>query len=217
MAAKTKRQSFKKALLQKLGLWLLPPIGALLIRVIYHTSKKQFNLPKHVPEDPVIFAFWHGDLLLMPYLYYRFRKIPNANVMISDHFDGRIIARVMRFFRLGTIHGSSNRKAAKVLIAAMRTLKAGTDIGITPDGPRGPRYEVADGIVAMAQKTGAKVIVFNCVPSRCWRLKSWDRFVVPKPFGRLAFYASEPIDLNGLELDAAKDVVKSKLMEHALE
>ncbi|MEJ2468350.1 MAG: lysophospholipid acyltransferase family protein [Campylobacterales bacterium] len=153
----------------------------------------------------------------MPYLYYRFRKTPNANVLISEHFDGRIIARVMRFFRLGTIHGSSNRNAAKVLIAAMRTLKGGTDIGITPDGPRGPRHEVADGIVVMAQKTGAKVIVFSCVPTRCWRLKSWDRFTIPKPFGRLEFFASEPIDLGGLELEAAKDVVKSQLMEHALE
>ncbi|MEJ2500335.1 MAG: lysophospholipid acyltransferase family protein [Campylobacterales bacterium] len=204
-------------MLQKLALWLVPPIGALLIRLIYHTSKKRFHLPKQIPEDPVIFAFWHGDLLLMPYLYYRFRKTPNANVLISEHFDGRIIARVMRFFRLGTIHGSSNRNAAKVLIAAMRTLKGGTDIGITPDGPRGPRHEVADGIVVMAQKTGAKVIVFSCVPTRCWRLKSWDRFTIPKPFGRLEFFASEPIDLGGLELEAAKDVVKSQLMEHALE
>jgi len=217
MTSKKKRGSFKKALLQKLGLWLVPPLGALLIRLIYHTSKKRFNLPGNTPGDPVIFAFWHGDLLLMPYLYYRFRKTPNANVLISDHFDGRIIAGVMRFFRLGTIHGSSSRNAAKVLIAAMRTLKTGADIGITPDGPRGPRYEVADGIVAMAQKTGAKVIVFNCVPSRCWRLNSWDRFVIPKPFGRLEFFASEPIDLAGMEMEAAKDVVKSKLMEHALE
>ena len=217
MAAKKKRNSFKKALLQKLALWFVPPVGAFLIRLIYHTSKKRFHLPTPTPEDPVIFAFWHGDLLLMPYLYYRFRKTPNANVLISEHFDGRIIAQVMRHFRLGTIHGSSNRNAAKVLIAAMRTLKEGTDIGITPDGPRGPRHEVADGIVVMAQKTGAKVIVFNCVPSRCWRLGSWDRFTIPKPFGRLEFFASEPIDLGGLELDAAKDVVKSKLMEHALE
>ena len=217
MAAKVKRGSFKKALLQKLGLWLLPPLGALLIRIIYHTSKKRFHLPQRIPDDPVIFAFWHGDLLLMPYLYYHFRAIPNANVLISDHFDGRIIAQVMRYFRLGTIHGSSNRKAAKVLITAMRTLKAGTDIGITPDGPRGPRYEVADGIVAMAQKTGAKVIVFNCVPKRCWRLRSWDRFVIPKPFGALDFYASEPIELDGLEHERAKAAVKAALMAHALE
>ena len=207
----------KKTILQKLALLIVPAVGALLIRIIYHTSKKRFHLPTNVPEEPVVFAFWHGDLLMMPYLYYRFRKTPHANVLISDHFDGRIIAKIMLFFRLGTIHGSTNRNAAKVLIAAMRSLKEGYDIGITPDGPRGPRYEVADGIVVMAQKTGAKVIVYSCVPSRCWRLGSWDRFVIPKPFCTMDFYASEPLDLNGLDLETAKKVVKSKLMENALE
>jgi lysophospholipid acyltransferase (LPLAT)-like uncharacterized protein len=207
----------KKAILQRLALWLVPPIGALLIRLIYHTSRKRFHLPENVPAEPVVFAFWHGDLLMMPYLYFRFRNTPQANVLISDHFDGRIIAKIMRYFRLGTIHGSTNRNAAKVLIAAMRSLKEGYDIGITPDGPRGPRHEVADGIVVMAQKTGAKVIVYSCVPSRCWRLRSWDRFTIPKPFCTMDFYASEAIDLGGLELEAAKKVVKSKLMEHALE
>lgn len=207
----------KKAILQKLALWLIPPVGTLLIRFIYHTSKKRFHLPRHIPTDPVVFAFWHGDLLMMPYLYYRFRDTPNANVLISDHFDGRIIAAIMRFFRLGTIHGSSNRNAAKVLIAAMRTLKQGADIGITPDGPRGPRHEVADGIVVMAQKTGAKVIVYSCVPTRFWQLGSWDRFTIPKPFGTMDFYASEPIDLAGLGLEEARDMVRVALMEHALE
>jgi lysophospholipid acyltransferase (LPLAT)-like uncharacterized protein len=149
----------KKAILQKLALWLVPPLGTLLIRFIYHTSRKRFHLPGTIPEEPVVFAFWHGDLLMQPYLYYRFRETPHANVLISDHFDGRIIAKIMEYFRLGTIHGSTNRNAAKVLIAAMRSLREGYDIGITPDGPRGPRHEVADGIVVMAQKTGAKVIV----------------------------------------------------------
>lgn len=209
-------KKFKKAFLQRLALWVVPPLGALLIRFIYYTSKKRFHLPDTIPEDSVIFAFWHGDLLMMPYLYYQFRKTPNANVLISDHFDGRIIASVMRYFRLGTIHGSSNRNAAKVLIAAMRTLKEGADIGITPDGPRGPRHEVADGIVAMAQKTGAKVIAYSCVPSRFWQLSSWDRFTIPKPFCTMDFYASEPIDLAGLDAVSAKARVKAALMEHAL-
>lgn len=209
--------SWKKELTRKLALWVLPPVGAFLIRVIYYTSAKRFHMPATIPADPVIFAFWHGDLLMMPYLYYRFRAVPNANVMISDHFDGRIIAGVMRHFRLGTIHGSTNRSAAKVLIAAMRTLKDGTDIGITPDGPRGPRHEVADGIIAMAQKTKAKVIVYSCVPSRYWQLNSWDRFTIPKPFCTMDFYASEPIDLEGLEFEAAREAIKEKLLEYSLD
>ena len=206
----------RKKILRALALWVVPPIGALLIRLIYHTNRKQFHLPQTVPPEPVIFAFWHSDLLLQPYLYYRFRQTPKANVLISEHFDGQIIARIMTFFGLGTIHGSTTRGGAKVLIQALKSLSEGYDIGITPDGPKGPRYEVSDGIVVMAQKRHAKVIVYHCVPSRYWQLPSWDRFVIPKPFGTLHFYASEPIDLSGLSMEEAKVRVKEALMRHAL-
>ncbi len=206
----------RKKILRALALWIVPPIGALLIRLIYHTNRKRFHLPQTVPSEPVIFAFWHSDLLLQPYLYYRFRKVPKANVLISEHFDGQIIARIMTFFKLGTIHGSTTRGGAKVLIQGLKSLSEGYDIGITPDGPKGPRYEVSDGVVVMAQKRNTKVIVYHCVPSRYWQLPSWDRFVIPKPFGSLDFYASEPIDLSGLAMDEAKARVKEALMRHAL-
>jgi lysophospholipid acyltransferase (LPLAT)-like uncharacterized protein len=205
----------RKQLLRTLALWIIPPVGALLIRLIYLTSRKRFHLPQTVPSEPVIFAFWHGDLLLQPYLYYQFRKIPKANVLISDHFDGQIIARIMRYFKLGTIHGSTTRGGAKVLIQGLKSLSEGYDIGITPDGPKGPRHVMSDGAVVMAQKRNAKVIVFHCVPSSYWQLSSWDRFTIPKPFGTLDFYASEPLDLEGLEMEAAKAMVREKLMERA--
>lgn len=206
----------RKKLLRFLALGLIPPIGALLIRFIYYTNVKRFHLPSHIPQEPVIFAFWHGDLLMQPYLYYQFRITPKANVLISDHFDGQIIARIMRYFRLGTIHGSTTRGGAKVLIQGLKSLSEGYDIGITPDGPKGPRHEVSDGIVVMAQKRGAKVIVFHCVPKRFWQLSSWDKFTIPKPFGKIDFYASEPIDLEGMDLEMARKRVKEALMVHAL-
>ncbi len=205
----------RKQLLRTLALWIIPPVGALLIRLIYLTSRKRFHLPQTVPSEPVIFAFWHGDLLLQPYLYYRFRKVPKANVLISDHFDGQIIARIMRYFKLGTIHGSTTRGGAKVLIQGLKSLSEGYDIGITPDGPKGPRHVMSDGAVVMAQKRNAKVIVFHCVPSSYWQLSSWDRFTIPKPFGTLDFYASEPLDLEGLDMETAKALVREKLMERA--
>lgn len=206
----------RKRFLRTLALMLVPFIGALLIRFIYSTSRKQFHMPQNIPQEPVVFAFWHGDLLLQPYLYYQFRKIPKAKVLISDHFDGQIIARIMTFFRLGTIHGSTTRGGAKVLIQGLKSLSEGYDIGITPDGPKGPRYTVSDGVVVMAQKRQAKVIIYSCVPTSYWQLGSWDRFVIPKPFGILNFYASEPIDLMGLELNEAKELLYKALMLHAL-
>lgn len=206
----------RKRFLRTLALTLVPFIGALLIRFIYLTSRKHFHMPQDIPQEPVVFAFWHGDLLLQPYLYYQFRKTPKAKVLISDHFDGQIIARIMTFFHLGTIHGSTTRGGAKVLIQGLKSLSEGYDIGITPDGPKGPRYTVSDGVVVMAQKRQAKVIVYSCVPSSFWQLGSWDRFVIPKPFGILNFYASEPIDLKDLEMDEAKERLHKALMLHAL-
>lgn len=205
-----------KKFLRSFALAVLPLIGSSLIRLIYLTSKKRFYLPKVIPADPVIFAFWHSDLLMQAYVYYQFRSHPKAKVLISEHFDGKIIAGVIKFFKIGTIHGSTTRGGAKVLIQGLKALSQGYDIGITPDGPKGPRYSVSDGVVVMAQKRQAKVVVFHCRPSRYWQLSSWDRFVVPKPFGVLDFYASEPIDLEGLDMEQAKAIIKDNLMKYAL-
>lgn len=204
----------RKRLLRFLALSLFPPIGILIIRLFYLTGKKTFHLPEHVPPEPFIIASWHGDLLLQPYLYFKLRKTPNAAIVISEHFDGQIIAKIVSYMKLKTIHGSSTRGGAKVLIAAMKTLKNGGDIGITPDGPKGPRHEVADGIVIMAQKTNTKIVVFSCVPKSYWQFKSWDRFTVPKPFTHLDFYASEALDIAGMTMHEAKALIKETLLLH---
>ena len=209
-------KKLKKRILRSLALLFVPPVGTLLIRFIYLTCKKNFHIAKAIDKEPVIFAFWHGDLLMQPYLYYQFRKTPKANVLISDHFDGLIIAKIMVYFKLGTIHGSSNRSAVRVLMQGIKSLKAGYDIGITPDGPKGPRYEVSDGVVAMAHKSKAKVVVFSCVPSKYWQLNSWDKFTIAKPFATLDFYASEPFDLTELSMEDAKVLIKKELMRHAI-
>ncbi len=209
-----KASCLRKRLLRSLALSLFPPIGILIIRLFYFSSKKVFHLPDNVPPEPFIMASWHGDLLFQPYLYFKLRKKPNVSIVISEHFDGQIIARIVSYMRLKTIHGSSTRSGAKVLIAALKTLKNGGDIGITPDGPKGPRHEVADGIVVMAQKTGSKIIVFSCVPKDYWQFKSWDRFTIPKPFTRLDFYASEPLDVTGMTMHDAKALIKETLLLH---
>ncbi len=203
----------RKRLLRSLSLFLLPPIGALLIRLFYYSSRRRFHLPETISDEPVIVACWHGDLFYLPYLYLQLRDKPNAKVVISEHFDGKMIAKVTNFFNIETIHGSTTRGGAKVLINAIRTLKSGMDIGITPDGPKGPRHEiVAEGIVVMAQKADVKVIALSCVPKRYWQFKSWDRFTIPKPFTHLDFYASEPMDLSGMESEDAKALIREKLL-----
>ncbi len=151
---------------------------------------------------------------MLPYLYSHYRKTPHAKVLISPHFDGELISRTIKYFGLGTLAGSSDKSAARVLIQAIKTIKEGYDIGITPDGPKGPRHEVADGIIVMAQKTQAKIILVEIKPTKFWQLNSWDRFVIPKPFGTINFYATDEIDIAGLELEEARELLQKGLLAH---
>ena len=197
-----------------MALAVVPFLGSLIIRFLYHTSKKVFHAPEIMPSEPLIFACWHGELLMLPYLYSRYRKTPHAKVLISPHFDGKLISKTIRYFGLGTLAGSSDKSPAKVLIQAIRTLKDGFDIGITPDGPKGPRHKVADGVVVMAQKARAKVVLVHIKPTKFWQFNSWDRFTVPKPFGTIHYYTTEPLDLEGMEIEEAKKFIEERLLHY---
>jgi lysophospholipid acyltransferase (LPLAT)-like uncharacterized protein len=203
-----------KNLSRSFALLLLPFIASLIIRFLYLTNKKQFHAPKEISDDPIIFACWHGELLMLPYLYSHYRKTPHAKVLISSHFDGAFISKTIEYFGLGTIAGSTNRNAVRVLIEAIKVLKEGYDIGITPDGPKGPRHEVADGIIVMAQKAKAKIVLVEIKPTKFWRFNSWDKFTIPKPFGTLHYYASEMLDVSEMELEEAKEFIKQGLLKH---
>jgi len=203
-----------KKFFRAFALIVVPSIGSLVIRFLNLTNKIVFHSPQKITDEPVIFACWHGELLMLPYLYSHYRKIPHAKVLISPHFDGELISRTIRFFGLGTLAGSSNKSAARVLIQAIKTIKEGYDIGITPDGPKGPRHEVADGIIIMAQKTQAKIVLVEIKPTKFWALNSWDKFIIPKPFGTINFYSTSELDISGLELEEARNLITKGLLKH---
>lgn len=203
-----------KKTLRSLALVLVPFLGSLIIRLIYLTNKKKFIAPDALCEENFIMACWHGELLMIPYAYKKYKKKPNVKLIISDHFDGSLIAKTLSHFGFGTIRGSSNKNAARALISSIKELNNGSDIGITPDGPKGPRHEVADGIVVMAQKSQTKIVLVEIKPSSYWQLSSWDKFVIPKPFGLISYYISDMIDISGMELDEAKFLIKEGLLKH---
>jgi len=144
---------------------------------------------------------------------------PNGKVsaMISEHKDGEVITKIVEYLGIHSIRGSSSKGAIKALIAAIKELRSGYDIAITPDGPRGPRHVVANGIVAISQKTNTKILVLNCKPSKYWKFSSWDKFIVPKPFGILEFFIQEPFSLEGLSVKEAKKIVREKMLINSIE
>lgn len=191
---------------------VVPFLGSILIKLIYYTSKKTFHPPETIPTESCIVAFWHGDLLMQPLNYINWKDKPKIVVMISEHFDGELIAKTMTYFDFETIRGSTRSGAARVLMQAIKKMKEGYDLGITPDGPKGPRFSITDGMIAIAQKLDRPIVVQTCVPNKYWQLKSWDRFMIPKPFGHLEFFATDPISVTGLEMQEAKQLIHDKLM-----
>ena len=160
--------------------------GAALLRVLASTWRmRPHNIqPLHdarAQNRRVIFALWHGELL--PLLWQH--RGEGIAVVISEHRDGEIIARIAESLGYATVRGSSSRGGSRALIGLMREIDAGRDGAITPDGPRGPAHVFAPGAAVASQRTGAYIVPLRAAASRSWRLKSWDRFLIPKPFARV--------------------------------
>jgi lysophospholipid acyltransferase (LPLAT)-like uncharacterized protein len=125
----------------------------------------------------VIFTLWHGELL--PLLWHH--RGEGIAVVISEHRDGEIIAQIAERLGYTTVRGSTSRGGGRALIGLMRAIEAGRDGAVTPDGPRGPAHVFAPGAAIASQRTGAPLAMLRATATRAWRLKSWDRFLVPKP------------------------------------
>lgn len=133
---------------------------------------------------PTIFAFWHCSLLACAY---RFRD-KNIAILISQSFDGELIARTVELLGFTAVRGSSSRGGAVALRGMTDAYQQGHICAFTADGPRGPAQVAKAGTVQLAQLTGASWIgCFHAEPERAWRLKSWDRFMIPKPFTTICF------------------------------
>lgn len=149
-------------------------------------------------KQPFLYLLWHGQLL--PLLWtHRGRDIA---VIISEHRDGELIARVAHAIGFRTVRGSTSRGAARALLGACRVVEDGHDLAVTVDGPRGPAGSVAPGGLVISQRTGAPMVPTAASADRAWRLKSWDRFMIPKPFARVVVTYGEPLYA---EADTARD------------
>ena len=176
-------------------------IGACFIRLVYASGDWRViggEIPAGFWErgEPFILAFWHGRIMMMPYCWRRDKKI---NMLISQHRDGQFIARTVSHFGIDTVAGSSSKGGSAALRAMLRSLKSGDSVGITPDGPRGPRMRASDGVVQVARMAGVPVIACGFSARRRKLLASWDRFTVALPFSRGVFVWAEPVWVTDVE------------------
>ncbi|AMV72672.1 lysophospholipid acyltransferase family protein [Desulfuromonas carbonis] len=139
--------------------------------------------------ERVILASWHDQLLMMPQVYHG----PGAKVLISASRDGELLTRTLKHFGLGTVRGSSSRGGREAFREMVELGRQDFDLGITPDGPKGPRHRIKPGVGELARITGRPVIPLAFACSRGHRFASWDRFLLPYPFSRAIFRYAAPV------------------------
>lgn len=209
-------KQFKKKLL----LALAPRLLYVFLWFVYKTSKHRFHIPKESIQGEFIATFWHGEIPMQGYFYHQILRELHHNdlknfcygVLISEHSDGEIATKLYEMYGFTAIRGSSTRGGAKALIDALNKLKNGWNIGLTPDGPKGPYHSVANGAIAMALKGEKKIIGLRVIPHRFWQLKSWDKMKLPKPFGTIDYYVLPPLWLDSKNsLKENKNILKQYL------
>jgi lysophospholipid acyltransferase (LPLAT)-like uncharacterized protein len=162
--------------------------GAALMRALYATLRVRFDDRAgalNSTEPRAIWLFWHNRLMMVPYVWNHTKGRQEAAALTSASKDGEILAAFLKQFHLRPVRGSSSRRGVAALIELIRLVESGFDVGITPDGPRGPRYAFNPGAITLAQKTGAKILPIRVQYASFWQLKSWDGFMIPKPFSRV--------------------------------
>ncbi|MDB5377067.1 MAG: hypothetical protein JWR00_1513 [Rubritepida sp.] len=188
----TRHPTFQACAAHLLGLYLA---------LVYRTTRWSLLGGEHIDaafaaHGTVIAAFWHENLPVMPKLWKLGQAragLGTGHVLVSRHRDGRFIGAVVNRFDLIMVHASTSKGGATGLLALMRLLRGGAFVGITPDGPRGPRRQAAPGVAQLAAMSGKPVLPVAGRTSRGIALRSWDRMVIPLPFARGVLVVGAPI------------------------
>jgi len=200
---------------QRIALWLITWSVYLIVRAIGPTLRfavsREEGAPAPDDPGPFVYSFWHSCMLPAMYLY----RDLKVRVMSSDSFDGEYTGRIIRKFGFVKVRGSSSRGAVRALIGMKREIDRGWTAAFTIDGPRGPKYVVKPGPVALSKMTGAPMMAFHIGLDRPWVLKTWDALMIPKPFSRalIRVSASMPVppDAKEVEMDRWQAELQSAL------
>ena len=180
---------------------LAPPVAACLVRGLGRTLRLATEGtdelgPLWGARRPLIYAVWHGQILMIPWLRARLRGAAEARptrVLASRSTEGDLVARYVGRFGLGVVRGSSSRGGPAAFRALLAALRAGEDVAVIPDGPRGPCRRAHPGVVALAALGSAPIVPVGFAARPARRLASWDEFMIPLPFARAAVVLGAPV------------------------
>ena len=198
---------------QRVVAWLVFVVERLVTASLRCRWRDHSGLAKTPAHQPVIFCLWHNRLAISMIVHRRHpRKLA---ALVSASKDGALLAAVLRRFGVEQIRGSTSRRGPQALLELTSRAEHGYDLAVTPDGPKGPRYVVQEGVIALAQLTGLPIIPVTCNTQRKFCLKSWDRFQIPLPFSRCELILNQPIVVPR-EADQAKREERRRELEASL-
>lgn len=163
-------------------------------------------------DQPVAIVLWHNRLFLAAEIVRRYRQGRPAFALVSASQDGAWLTAFFSLVGLRTVRGSSSRLGREAATALVEMLRQGYDVGITPDGPRGPCYELKPGAVIVPRRTSAPVLLVGAEFTSAWRLRSWDRFYVPKPFSRVRMRCEVIMPEQLADRDAGAELLRQRLL-----
>jgi lysophospholipid acyltransferase (LPLAT)-like uncharacterized protein len=205
--------------------WLAATVIYLGIRALAGTIRYRFEdrsglFRTGVPREKVIFAIWHNRLALAGMVYrlqiLRFAPERRLAAMVSASRDGGLLAEIMEHFGMEPVRGSTSRRGAQALVEMTTWAERGHDLALTPDGPRGPRYEVQDGVIATAQVTGLPIVPVSYHLNWKFCVKSWDRFQLPLPFARCELVFGRVVRVPRETTDAKREELRKQLQTELL-
>jgi lysophospholipid acyltransferase (LPLAT)-like uncharacterized protein len=184
-AAEPTPASQRFTLRQRIILRIIIAAGYWFIRLIGPTLRvcvsREEGAQETIGQRPLVLNFWHAGIIPATYL---FRDV-GIRVMSSNSYDGEYMGRIIHRFGFVAVKGSSSRNAVRALLGLRRALQEGWAVAFSIDGPRGPRYKVKPGPVALARSSGVPMATFHIAVESAWVLHTWDRLIIPKPFSRV--------------------------------
>ena len=200
---------------QRLAAWAIWLVVNAVAATIRYRVRDPHGFLARKDFGPAIYCIWHNRLALCMKLYFKFGRprhpSPGLAGLVSASRDGALLARIFEHFGVEAVRGSSSRRGGQALLELTTWAERGYDLAITPDGPRGPRYEVQGGVISTAQLTGLPIVPVSYHLNWKIQSKSWDRFQIPLPFARCEIVTGRVLRVPREASDAEREALRQRL------
>jgi lysophospholipid acyltransferase (LPLAT)-like uncharacterized protein len=179
----------------------------------FRFANEQIQKDLENQENPAVILLWHNRLFLAAEIYRRYRNKREVYGMVSASKDGAWLSAFFRMMGIGAVRGSRHYRGTQALRGLLDKIKEGHDVAVTPDGSRGPCYDMKPGALLVARTAKSPILLLSPNPKNSWRLKSWDRFYLPKPFSTVELECEWLTSLENAEIPKDKVEGAAKLKE----